>query len=467
VELHALLPVLVLAGASLVALMLGLWLPHFPSLIGLGVVACLAAAASALACPAEVAEAGGMFATGGFARFFLVLWSVVTALCLMLSLRFGRARGFSPGEYVSLVLFAGAGMGLLSAATSLVGLFLGLEAFTLVLYILIAYHRGDPLGTEAGLKYLVMGVVASAVLTFGIALIYASAGTFHLPEAMAGLRDGAALRPVGLVGWAMLLVGVGFKVSLVPFHLWTPDVYQGAPAPIAGLLAAGSKGAMFSSLLGLMVGVGAGLRDLMPVLWGLSALSMLAGTLAALRQENLKRMLAYSSIVHMGFVLMAFLQPGLQGREAVVFYLVFYAAAGLGAFGVIASLSGDGDEPQTLAAIRGIGFRHPYRAAILMVFMLALAGVPPTGGFMAKLGVFTAAMAAGHLPLALVGVVASLVSLVYYLRVVIAMYMSDEPAPALHPGSALEQVALTICLLAVLALGLFPGPIMAWINAVV
>ncbi|HOX43018.1 MAG TPA: NADH-quinone oxidoreductase subunit N [Myxococcota bacterium] len=468
-ELFSLLPVLVLAGASLLVLMLGLWLKHLPSLVALGVAACAAAGALAVLVPPEVMEVGGMFSAARYARFFLVLWAGVVAWTLLSSVRYAAARRFQPGEWVSLLLFAGAGMALLSAATSLVGMFLGLEAFTLVLYILIAFHRGSAAGTEAGLKYLVLGVTATAVLAFGVALVYASAGTFHLPEAMAGVAGDSPLRPLGLLGWGMLLVAIGFKVSLVPFHLWTPDVYQGAPAPVAGLLAAGSKGAMFSAVVGLLAGIGLGLRDLTPVLWALSGLSMLLGTLAALRQENVKRMLAYSSVVHMGFVLMGLLDAGPEGQEAVVFYLVFYALVSLGAFGVLTAFSGEEGEPQQLAAFRGAGYRHPFLAAALAVFMLALAGVPPTGGFMAKLGVFAAAIRAGHLPLALVGVLASLVSLVYYLKLVIAMYMSAEGAPPsgspLHRGTRLEAACVGVCLLGVLLLGLAPGALLDWIGS--
>jgi len=465
-EVLSLLPVLVLAAASLLVLMLGLWVKSQALLSALGVLTALGAGALALLVPPGVPEAGGMFSTAPYARFFTVLWSGVAALTLMGSVRYAAGRRFPPGEYVSLTLFAGAGMALLSAASSLVGLFLGLESFSLVLYILIAFHRGSAAGIEAGLKYLVLGVTATAVLAFGVALIYASAGTFHLPEAMAGIAEGASLRPLGLLGWAMLLAAIGFKVSLVPFHLWTPDVYQGAPAPVAGLLSAGSKGALFSALLGLVAGVGAGLRDLAPVLWLLSGLSMLLGTLAALRQENVKRMLAYSSVVHMGFVVMGLLDSSFAGREAVVFYLVFYAAVSVGAFGVLTALSSQDGEPQQLAAFRGAGFRHPFRAAALAVFMLALAGIPPTGGFMAKLGVFAAAIHAGHLPLAVLGVVASLISLVYYLKLVMVMYMSEESAPPLHRGSVLESLNVAVCLALVMLLGLAPGLLMEWIGRV-
>ncbi len=298
-------------------------------------------------------------------------------------------------------------------------------------------------------------------------MIYVASGSFHLPEAVQGLAEGARMRPVGLVGWAMLLVAVGFKVSLVPFHLWTPDVYQGAPAPVSGILSTGSKGAVFASLVPLFAGLEVGWEELAPLLWMLAALSMLVGTLCALRQENVKRMLAYSSIVHMGYVLIALLAGGAAGGGAVVFYLVAYAAAGLGSFGVIASLAGAGDEPQAYDGYRGIGYRHPFRSAALAVFLFSLAGIPPTAGFIGKFGIFYAAIEADYLGLALLGVLSSLVSLYYYLRIVILMFMADDQAPALHPGSGQEHAALTVCLTATLVLGVLPGPILDLIQIIV
>ncbi len=464
-ELVALTPVLILALGSTAVLMVGAWFPARRPLFGAGVALALWAALWAALVTPPVAEVGAMFGTGPYARFFTVLWSLAGGVTLLSSLRYAEERDFPGGEYVSLILFACAGMALLSSATSLVGLFLGLEAFTLVLYILIAFHKEAAEGAEAGLKYLVLGAVATGFLAFGIALVYTASGTFHLPEAMAGIATGASLRPLGLLGWGMLLVAVGFKVSLVPFHLWTPDVYQGSPAPVAGILSTGSKGAVFASLVTLFAGWSAGREVLEPLLWVLAALSMIVGTLSALGQDNLKRMLAYSSVVHMGFVLAALLAGGGAGRGAVVFYLVAYGAANLGAFAVLASLSGR-DEPQGYADLRGQGFRHPLQAGALAVFLLSLAGIPPTAGFIGKFGVFHAALSAGYPGLALLGVLASLVSLYYYLRPVVIMFMSEEEAPALHPGGFAERTALLLCLAATLALGLLPGPLLDMIRLV-
>jgi NADH-quinone oxidoreductase subunit N len=465
-DLVALTPILVLLAGSTVILLAGAWWPgRRPLLLAGAAVALLAALAAGLLVP-PVLEVAAMYGAGPYARFFTVLWSAVAALTLLFSLRYGEERAFAGGEYTSLVLFAAAGMALLSAATSLVGLFLGLESFTLALYILIAFHKRGPEGAEAGLKYLVLGAVATGFLAFGIALIYTASGSFHLPEAVAPLAAGAELRPVALLGWAMLLVAVGFKVSLVPFHLWTPDVYQGAPAPVTGLLATGSKGAVFAALVTLFAGMRAG-GELAPILALLAAVTLLGGTLAALPQQNLKRMLAYSSVVHMGFVLTGLVAGGPTGRSAVLFYLVAYAAVTLGAFGVITSLADGRGEPQDYADLRGLGYRHPFRAGALAVFLFSLAGIPPTAGFIGKFGIFHAAIQAGYLWLALLGVLASLISLVYYLRPVIVLFMAEEEAPMRHPGSAEEHAALLVCLAAALLLGVLPGPLLDLIGAVI
>ena len=379
-DLVALLPILILALGSVTILMVGAWWPARRKLMLIGSLIALVAALAAMMMSPPVAEISSLFGAGRYGRFFTVLWALVAGLTLLLSLRYGDDRQFSGGEYTALVLFAAVGMALLSSATSLVGLFLGLEAFTLVLYILIAFHRDQDAGAEAGLKYLVLGAVATGFLAFGIALIYTSTGTFHLPEALAGLAPESGMRPIALLGWAMLMTALSFKVSLVPFHLWTPDVYQGAPAPVTGLLATGSKGAVFAVLLTLVAGLQHGWDDLVPLLWLLCALSLLVGTLCALRQDNVKRMLAYSSVVHMGFVLLALIAGGTASSTALVFYLVAYAAMTLGAFGVIASFSRPDGEPQALDDLRGAGYRHPLRSAALVVFFFCRAGIPPPAG---------------------------------------------------------------------------------------
>lgn len=464
-DLAALSPILILALGSAVLLLAGAWFPRTP-LLWMGTGLALAAAATAAFHNPPVAEIAGLYGAGPYARFFTVLWGLTAAITLLFSLHYGKERDFAGGEYTALVLFGAAGMSLLSSAVSLVGFFLGLEAFTLVLYILIAFDRNAPQGAEAGVKYLVLGAVATGFLSFGVALIYTATGTFHLPEAMTALSEGSRMRPLGLLGWGMLLVAVGFKVSLVPFHLWTPDVYQGAPAPVSGLLSTGSKGAVFAALVTVTASMG-GDGSLSPLLAALAAATMLVGTFCALRQDNLKRLLAYSSVVHMGYVLVALVAGSTAGNAAVVFYLAAYAAVNLGAFGVIASFSWPDTEPQRIDDLRGLGYRHPLRCGALAVFLFSLAGVPPTAGFIGKFGVFLAAVESGYILLALLGALASLVSLYYYLRVVVAMYMSSEAAPSLPLGTPVERATLAVCVAATLGFGIVPGPLLDLILGIV
>lgn len=458
--LQSLLPQLILALGATAVLMLGAWFRNRQLwIVGGAVIAIVAAVTAATIEPAEV-EVAGMFSTALYARYFTVLWSLMIAATLLISQRYAEVHDFGGGEYSALLLFAAAGMSLLSAATSLLGLFLGLEAFTLVLYVLIAFNRTDNFGAEAGLKYLVFGAVATGFLAFAIALIYAATGHFHMQEALTGLQLDGHLRPLGLAGWAMLLVAVGFKISLVPFHLWTPDVYQGAPAPVSGVLATAAKGAVLAAFLPLLDMLGAGAAEIKQILWFIALITMLVGTFAALPQTNLKRMLAYSSVVHMGYLLMALLVGGNDGGRALLFYLVVYGIATFGAFGVITSFAGEHEELQDYEDLRGLGYLHPRRSIILAVLLLSLAGIPPLAGFFAKFGLFQSALRHDYVGLVIVGVFASLVSVYYYLRPIIVLFMQGHDAYKLYPGAKSEHVMLALCLVAIVWLGLFPGALL-------
>jgi NADH-quinone oxidoreductase subunit N len=465
-ELIALTPVLILVLGGTALLMAGAWYRQPDPLLAGGISVALAAGLSALLLTPPVQEIAGLFSSTPYARFFTLFWSLSAALMLMISVRYVKERSLPAGEYVSLVLFAAAGMALLSSATSLIGIFLGLEAFTLAFYILIACNRHCDLSAEAGLKYLVMGAVATGFMAFGIALIYACSGSFHLPEALQGLATAGALRPWGLLGWGMLLVAIGFKISLVPFHLWTPDVYQGAPTPVVSLLATGSKGAVAAALIGLFASGPSGWTDMTSLLWLLSALTMLVGALCALPQTNIKRLLAYSSVVHMGTLLIGLLCQTSDGLAASVFYVTVYCIASLGSFAIITSMADGTSEPTDLEQWRGLGYRHPVRCGVLTVLLLSLAGMPPTAGFMAKFAIFHAAIQADFIGLALVGILASLISFAFYLKVIMVMFMTDETAPACHPGTTLEHSVLAICTGAVLLFGLFPGLLFDLIGSI-
>jgi len=466
-DLLGLTPILILVLGGTALLMAGAWYRDSPPLVAGGIATALMAALAAGLVPPPAADIAGLFSAGGFARFFTILWSLLAAAGLMIAARYLREKQLGAGEYVSLVLFAAAGMALLSSAVHLLGLFLGLEVFTLAFYILIACNRRSDQAAEAGLKYLLMGAVATGFMAFGIAMIYAASGTMTLPDAVVQLTGASGeLQAWGLLGWGMLLIAVGFKISLVPFHLWTPDVYQGAPAPVTALLSTGSKGAVVAALIGLLAMAGPVWQDLTDLIWLLAALTMLVGSFGALRQTNLKRLLAYSSITHMGTLLVGLLCQSPDGLAASTFYIVVYVITGLGSFAVIASLADEDGEPVDFAQWHGLGQRHPVRCGLLVLLLLSLAGLPATAGFMAKFAIFQAALQAGYLGLVLIGILASLVSFAFYLRVAMHLFQSDEKQRSRHPGTALEHAVIWGCSGTVLFFGLYPGPLLDLISQI-
>lgn len=466
-ELYALLPLLLLTLGATALLLGGAWKVHPRALLGTGIVLALGAALAAGGLPPTVPEAGGMAATTPYARFCTILWCALAALTLLLSLEMGKKRSFAGGEYAALVLFAAAGMSLLSAATTLVGLFLGLESLTLALYILIAFDKKSPLGAEAGLKYLVLGAVATGLIAFGIALLYLAAGSFDLAAVLAPVSSRGPLFGVALLGWGLLVVAAAFKLSLAPFHLWTPDVYQGAPAPVTGFLATGSKGAVVTALIALSAVSANGTLPTPGLLTALALVTLACGSLAALTQQNIKRMLAYSSVSHMGYILLALIAGGISGRGAAFFYVVAYAAATVAAFGVVAALALESGEIQTYDKLHGLAWRRPWLAAVLTIALLSLAGIPATAGFIAKFGVFLALLRTDHTGLALAGVAAALVSVYYYLRLVTVLYMTGEGREPLGGGDVAAHTALLVCLTTLVFLGLYPGPFLELIAVVV
>ncbi|MEJ2198258.1 MAG: NADH-quinone oxidoreductase subunit N [Desulfuromonadales bacterium] len=457
-DLLAMLPILILAFGATAILMAGAWYREPLPLLAGGIVTALLGALSAGLVTPPIPEIAGLFSAGGYARFYTIVWSLLAAAGLMTGSRYIIEKRIGAGEYVSLVLYAAAGMALLSSATHLVGLFIALETFTLAFYILIASNRNCALAAEAGLKYLLLGAVATGFMAFGIALIYAASGSLVLPDAVMRLTaETGELQAWGLLGWGMILIAVGFKISLAPFHLWTPDVYQGAPAPVTGLLATGSKGAVVAALVGLLAMSGPVWNDLTDLVWLLAALTMLAGAFGALGQSNLKRLLAYSSVTHMGTLLVGVLCQTSEGFAATTFYVVVYVVTSLGAFAVIASLADGRGEPMTFDQWRGLGYRHPVRCGVMVLLLLSLAGLPATAGFMAKFAVFHAALQSGYIGLLMIGILASVISFAFYLRVTMLLFQPDEQASSWHQGSVFEHTVLAVCSSAVLVLGLFPG----------
>lgn len=469
-EIFALLPIAILGVGSVAVLLAGAFMPDVRGryLNLCAALIALASAATAAFYQPEVLGVADTLNMGNFGSFFTAIVGVATFLTLLLSVGYTERRPLGHEEFPALALFAAFGMSFLASATSLLGIFIGLESMTLALYVLLASNRSDPLSGEAGLKYLVVGAVSTAFFAFGLSLIYAATGTLSVAGAMGALTLTGKMGGVGLAGWAMLIVGFGFKASLFPFHLWAPDVYEGGPAPVVAFLSTGSKAAVFAAFIRLAMATGAGWASLVPVLWVMAAFTMAFGNIAALTQDNVKRLLAYSSIAQMGYVLVALIAAPATGGGAAVFYIVAYMAMDLGAFGVVASFSGKDFELKDIGRLRGAGYLYPYRGAALAFCMLSLAGLPPTAGFIGKFGVFYAAVEAGYVYLAVIGIVTAIISVYYYLRVVVYLYM--RPAEEVEGGAPLMPgldiyggMALTVIMAVILYLGMFPGRLLDFI----
>jgi NADH-quinone oxidoreductase subunit N len=400
-----------------------------------------------------------MIVLDNFALFFNVVICYATALIVLLSMDYLRRRGHDSAEYWALVLFATAGMMLLAAAGDLVVVFLGLELMSLSLYVLAGFFKRELASGEAALKYFLLGAFASSFLLYGIALIYGAAGTTSLDRialAMAGRTND----PLFVIGLGLMLVGFGFKISSVPFHMWAPDVYQGAPTSVTALIATGSKAAAFAALIRVLAvqlrGVSA---DWSALVWVGAVVTMTVGNVVAIAQSNLKRMLAYSSIAHVGYMLIGLVAGGPGGVGAVLFYLLTYTFTTAGAFGVITLCERARAEAVDVADYAGLARRHPLLAAVLALFLLSLIGIPPLAGFVGKFYLFGAAVRAGHFWLAVIGVLNSAVAAYYYLRVVVLMYMREpEGAATSYVPSFAGGLALTIALLAIVLLGVIPAP---------
>ena len=431
-DLIALTPLIALAlGGTLVMLAGAFGAPqsrlHWITVGSIGI----ALAAAGVTRTGSVRDVATLLRFDDYSFFFLVLLLSATGILVVVSRPYLQARRLEGEAFYALLLFAATGMGVLACSIHFLALFLGLEILAVSLYPLLGYLRQRNDSLEAAAKYLILAALASGLILFGIALVYAATGTLLLQPAMqlVGSLLLSGTRPEAIwamVGMLFLLAGFAFKLALVPFHMWSPDVYQGAPAPVTALIATGSKGAVVAVLLRLLA-PGVDASAFAAMLAGLAVLSMFGGNLLALLQNDIKRLLAYSSVAHLGYVFVALAVGGAAGSEAVVFYMLTYVATTLGAFGVVLVLSCDADvDADNLRSYRGLGRRRPVLALLLTVMFLSLAGVPPTAGFLAKFTVLGAAVQAGRFGLALAMVVASGIALYYYLRVLVVMYMEPD-----------------------------------------
>lgn len=458
-------PELIVLGTALVVLLADLWLParRRGLLVGGSVIGVIGAAWVAVGAPDGVGFAG-MYVRDGLSRVGQTLALAATALGVLVAPEYLRRFNLDRGEYYVLVLIAGAGAMLMAASRDLLVLFLALETLSIPLYVLAASGRGSARSQEAGMKYFLLGAFASAFFLYGVALLYGSTGTTRLPDLGAALsRQPASIAAAAGVG--LLVIGLGFKAALVPFHTWAPDVYEGAPFPAAAFMSVVAKIGAFAALVRVFpVTLGALAGQWTLVLSVLAAVTMIVGNLAALAQSSYKRMLAYSSIAHAGYLLVGVATGTPAAVSAVMTYLAVYAAMTTGAFAVAIALERSGQEADRIEDYAGLSSRAPLLAAATGLFMISLAGLPPSGGFVAKLGIFSAAVEAGGadgLALALIGVLTSVVSVYYYLRVAYVMYagvVAEGPSETvrLHP-SPLVNVAVFLAAAAVIQIGILPA----------
>ncbi|KIH77604.1 NADH dehydrogenase subunit N [Geoalkalibacter ferrihydriticus] len=399
-----------------------------------------------------------------FATFFNIIFLLAAGLTILMSEDYLKREGYAIGEYYPLILFTTAGAMWMASGTDLMTIFLGLEVLSVSLYVLAGMFRGQLRSNEAGLKYFLLGAFSTCFLLYGMALVYGATGTTNLAGIAQALQtDGGLLgNPLMVAGMVLMSSGFLFKIAAVPFHMWTPDVYHGAPTPITAFMSAGPKAAAFAAFMRVfVVGLGGMADQWTSLLWVLAVLTMVVGNVIAISQTNLKRMLAYSSVAHAGYALVGLVAFNEVGLSGILFYMLAYTFMNLGAFAVLVLAGKKGEDNLTLDGFAGFGYRRPVLAVAMAIFLFSLMGLPPTAGFAGKFYIFAGAIKEGYIWLAVLGILASAVSLYYYLRVMVVMYFRDpveDFAWVKMPVGAMVSIAIAI--VGVLLLGIVPGPFM-------
>jgi NADH-quinone oxidoreductase subunit N len=486
-DLLVLLPELVLTGMGLVLIVAARRITRAGVAAGLTIAAAAVAIYSGFAFSWEGPSVGfgGTVSSDGYALFFKVLFAANLALVALLSVRHLDAERVRPAEYYSLLLLASTGMMLTASAAEFLILYLGLELMSLCSYVLVGITRDKATSNEAAMKYFLLGSFASVVLLYGISLVYGVTGATDFATIAADLKVGTttALGTTTGVGTptdvvltfrsaqasllriavAFIVGGLAFKIAAVPFHAWAPDAYQGASTPVAGFLAAGSKAAGLAALGRVcMVAFASEQGVWSAIMIGLAVLSMAIGSLLALAQTNMKRMLAYSSVAHAGYALLGLISGTADGASATMTYALVYAFMTLGAFGVVVGM---GERGETLDGYRGLAATTPWTAWLMFLFLLSLTGIPPTAGFAAKFGVILSAVRSGHLAVAVLAVLCSVVSAFFYLRVAVLMFMTDARQSAPDRFPAAVSAALVLAAFVTIIGGIFPGSFAVWASA--
>lgn len=468
----AVLPELIMGGGALLMLLLDVFLAPENKLsvttgVALAIIAAAFIASYQLWSSGTASAMYGTVASDQFAMFFNYVILVAAALAVLLSPSYIRTSAFDSGEYYALVLAATAGMMLMAAGTNLMVLFIALELLSLSLYILSGFERFRERSQEAGFKYFLLSSFASAFLLYGMALLYGATGSTDLHAIGScisgtpgsGCQAGVSSSPLLYAAIGLMLVGFAFKVSVVPFHMWTPDVYEGAPTPVTAFMSVTTKAAVFAAFVRVFnLSLSGAETHWFGLIWALAVATMIIGNLLALAQSNMKRLLAYSGIAHAGYVLVALAANNKEGMTAVSFYFLAYAFMNIGAFILVSVLESRGEAGDEISSYRGLWHRSPVLAGATAVFMFSLAGFPPTAGFLAKYLAFLAAVKAGHTELVIIGVLTSLVSIFYYLRVVVVMFMQPEEVREPQPTiPAAADVAMAAAVAGSLFLGIIPA----------
>jgi NADH-quinone oxidoreductase subunit N len=469
-SLNAIVPMACVTAAALAAMVAeafrdpGERMPIAP----LGAIGLVGAAIASAVLWNHNASSFGVVVADNFGLFVTWILIVVGLLSLALSAPTIDREHLPRGEYYALMLFALAGMMLMATASDLLVIFLALEILSLAVYVLTGIRRESATGTEAAFKYFLLGGFSSAFFLYGIAFTFGMTGSTRLDRVGSLMASQATSpAPMQLLALGLLLVGFAFKVSAVPFHMWTPDAYEGAPPAVTGFMSTGVKAAAFAAFVRVFLAAFEPLRnDWGPVIWIIAAATMIVGAVVGVAQTNVKRMLAYSSIAHGGYLLVALLAANDVGKGAILFYLLAYAITNVGAFGVIALLESTGAANDQVQDYAGLAAQRPVLAAFMTIFLLSLGGFPPMAGFIAKWYVFTAAVKAGYVWLAIIGVLTSVVSVFFYLRIVVMMYMTPTDTPIKFPAvPRMAGLALVVSVLLVFYLGILPTRVLDWAAA--
>jgi NADH-quinone oxidoreductase subunit N len=464
-EYAAIIPIVIVALAGAFAMLAEAFRQpgeHMP-IAGLGLIGLAGAAVASVFLWDTDRSSFGVIRSDNFSLFVNLILCVVGVLTMLFSNEVVERDGLPSGEYYSLTLFAICGMMMMAAATDLLVIFIALEILSLAVYVLTGIRRPSAAGAEAAFKYFLLGSFSSAFFLYGIAFLFAVAGSTRLEQVGTALSAAGAGAPpiLAILGVGLLAVGFAFKVSAVPFHMWTPDAYEGAPTIVTAFMSTGVKAAAFASFVRVFLSPLEPLQgQWIPVLSVIAAITMIVGTVLGVVQSNVKRMLAYSSIAHAGYLLLGIIAANPAGRAAVLFYLLTYAVTNLGALGIVALLGTPENDHDELRDFAGLHRTRPGLAALMTVFLLSLGGFPPLAGFIGKYYIFLAAVQQGHYTLAILGVLTSVVSVFFYLRIVVMMYMTEGEELYRPRVPAAAMAGLALATLAVFYLGILPGRVL-------